>query len=334
MVKRPVGSFGSLLGELTPWLLMPILILALSPTASAQRVWHLRVRQTASQSLTLIKPTDPNFETTLDAFFPGVSHQDGYQQSIRPFLVIVRNDNYLPAVAYAITWTARYEDGGIRRLRAIFVNRHLMLRQVMAYIPPGRMRLISPLMLNVAPQQYESNPDVAVYPAESYPPSKGLVSVDPNVDGVVYTHGSFIGPDRTYVLQRYVVARFAERDEVLSALDLLKSSGAPQFTLVQQLQEKLQKQVQLGDRVSKRTLLARYVRARDRSAQDLQRILRNRGLTGLEAMLQRYVGPSGGRTSPSMFGRMYQKLSKNDPRVFGGTPRPFLWGMSWTAAQQ
>ncbi len=335
MIKRTLRLFGSLRKDLTPCL-MPILILVLSPAAFAQNkgVMHLKVQQTASQSLTLIKPTDPDFENMLDSYFPGVSLQAGYQQAIRPFLVIVRNDNYLPAAAYAITWTVHYEDGGLRRLRAMFVNRALMPPQVIAYIPPGGIRLISPLMLDVAPSQYESNTDSAVYPPESYPPSNELASVDPIVDGVVYSDGSFIGPDSTRILQRSVMARFAARDEALAALNLIQTSTAPQLIVAQQLKDTLDQQIRLGDGVSKTTLLARYVRARDRTAQDVQRILRNRGLTGLEALLLRFVSSSGGSSSPSMFDHVYQKLSDNDPRVFGGTPRPWLYGLSWTAAQQ
>ena len=334
MAKRTLGSSGSLRGELTPCLTL-ILILALSLTAFAQKgVVHLRVQQTASQSLTLVKPTDPDFESTLDSYFPGLSLEDGYQQAIRPFLVILRNDSGLPAAAYAITWTARYESGWVRPLRNMFVNRPLMLRLAMTYIPPEGVRLISPLF-NVTPNEYGSHPNFAqMYPAENYPSSNELASVDPNVDGVVYNDGTFIGADTTHILQRYVMARFADRDEALAALNLITSSTAPQLMVAQQLQETLDQQIQLGGRVSKRTLLARYVRARDRSAQDVQRILSDRGLTGLETALNNFLNRSGGNSNPSSFGRVYQKLSNSDPRVFGGTPRPWLWGLSWTAAQQ
>jgi hypothetical protein len=269
----------------------------------------------------------------LEAYFPNLSYEDGYQKSVRPFLVIVENDTGLPAAAYAITWTARYEDGGVNVVRNMFANRALMLPLVVSYIPPGGVRLISPFF-NVTPSQYQSHPNFAqMYPAANYPPADGLASVEPEVDGVVYTDGTFIGPDRTLILQRYVVGRFAERDEALEVLKFIESAMAGPL-LAPQLLQMLNQEVQRDNKAYKRTLLARYVRARDRSAQDVERILRDHGLAGLQTRLQALVDASGGSTSPSMFGREYQKLSQSDPRVFGGPPRPWAWGMSWTAAQQ
>lgn len=317
MFDSTIGFWGSWPGRL---LLSSVLFLlfAVGPAAFAQKgIVHLKVRQTASQSLTLIKPTDPDFESTLDTYFPGVSLEDGYRQAIRPFLVIVRNENYMPAAAYAITWTLHYPDGSARLLRAMFVNRPLMQRVALTYIPSEAVRLISPLF-NVDTKGYEWYLSFGqMFPAEHFPPLNGATSVDVGVDGVVYSDGSFIGADNTHILQRYVMARFAERDEVLAALNLISSSTAPPFMIAQQLQQMVNQQVEWEVKAYQFTLLARYVRARGRSAQDLQRILRDRGLSGLEGRLQTFVNRSGGNTNPSMFGRVYQKLSDNDPRVFG-----------------
>lgn len=300
--------------------LVLLLCLLLASGALGQRVRHLRVRQTATQSLTLIKPSDPAFEVMIDTYYPGLSDEPGYQKSIRPFLVVVRNDTALPAMAYAITWTVHYAEGHTRRRQAVFVNSPLMDRAAMKYIPPGIVRLISP-MFNVTPKGYAWYHSFGtMYPASSFPPSQGLVSVDAQVDGVVYRGGTFIGADKTRVLQRYVMARFAARDEMLAALKLIESSTVPQAMAIQPLAQMLNQQIQWGFRANQGTLLAMYVRARGRSAQGLERILRSRGVAGMEKLLQRFVDRSGSNTNPSSFGREYSRLSDKDPRVFGTMP--------------
>ncbi len=298
-----------------------LLCLLLAPGAIAQGVWHLRVRQTATQSLTLIKPSDPLFEGMIDTYYPGISQEPGYQTSIKPFLVLVRNDTALPAVAYAIMWRVHYKDCSVKSQRAVFVNRHLMFRPAMTYLPPRYIRLIAP-MFNVTPKEYERDkPSYGWYPANSFPRSEGLSSVDVNVDGVVYGDGTFIGPDKTRVLQSYLMAKFAERDEILAALNLIRSSaGTSPLAVVSQLEKMFNDEFQFSQRAYQDSLLAKYVRARGTTATDLSRILQDRGLTGFEKLLGRFVGGFGENHKPSTFGREYQRLSDKDPRVFGITP--------------
>lgn len=317
MVKQTRGFWRKLQGE--AWLSsMLILVLGSSTMAFGQKgVPHLVVRQTASQSLTLIKPTDQDFDNTLNTYFPGLSLENGYKEAIKPFLVIVKNDTALPAAAYALQWTQYYADGSVRSLPATFVNRHLMQSVATTYIMPQGIRLISPLF-NVTPKDYQWYQSFGeMFPASHFPPLNGATSVDVSLDGVVYNDGTFIGPDKRHILQRHVMARFAERDEVLGALSLINSSKAPQFIVAGQLQQILDQQVQWKNKAYQFTLLARYVRARGRSAEDLQRILRDRALSGLGTALQSFVDHSGGNTNPSSFDGVYKKLSDNDPRVFG-----------------
>lgn len=295
-----------------------LLCLALAPGALAQQhgTLHLRVRQTATQSLTLITPSDPLFEGTLDTYFPGLSQENGYQKSIQPFLVLVRNDTALTAMAYAITWKVNYTNGSVGAHRAIFLNRPLMNLGSETILRPGQIRLIAP-MYNVTPKDYESFHSFAqFYPAKVYPGSEELVSVDVEVDGVVYNDGTFIGPDKTHLLQRYVMAKFAARDEVLAALKFIQSSTVPQAMILSSLAQMLNQHSLWGLREHKSTLLARYIRARGRTARDLETILRNRGLSGLETALQNFVNfRSRGNSNPSMFGGIYEKLSANNPSV-------------------
>lgn len=290
-----------------------------SPVFAQQHEIHVLTPQTATSSLTLIKATDPNFEGMLDTYFPGLSQEDGYQQAIKPFLVIVRNDTEFPAVAYAITWTVHYTPGWVRPLRRVFINTHLMYRPAMTYIPPGVLRLISP-RFNLTPKQYQANPHFAqMNPANSFPPSNELSSVDVAVDGVMYNDGSFIGPDTTRVYEEYVAARFAERDEAIAALKLIKSSTAGSL-VAQQLSQTLTQEAQRDWRAHQSTFLARYVRARGRSARDIQRILSTRGVSGLQAKLLRLVDSSARGAAPSMLDSRYRNLSDTDPRVFETFP--------------
>jgi hypothetical protein len=302
------------------------LSLGISPALLAQQLGNLRLRvqQTASWSLTLTKPTDPYFESALDENFPGISAEDGYEQAIKPWLAIVENSTGLTAVAYAITWQAHYADGSSQPLQAVYLNRPLMDAGAMTFIPPGGVCLIAPTF-NLTPAVYLGfqSSFAHAYPAGSFPASNGLSSVDVNVDGVVYSDGSFIGPDVTRVLQRYVAARFAARDEALAVLNLIDASTAPQSVVVGQLQKVFSHQSQWGleaMQANHHTLLAFYVRGRGNTAADFRRILLARGLAGLKQDLQNFVDGSGGSTKPSMFDQVYQNLTDSDPRVFGTVP--------------
>lgn len=294
------------------------LMLGLSArTFAQQHAARLLVRQTAAQSLTLIQPTDRNFDSTLDAYFPGLSEEENYPQAIRPFLVIVRNDNGSTAVAYSITWTVHYAGGSVRPLRALFVNRPLMDQGAVTYLTPGEVRLISP-MFNLTPEEYGHYESIAPL----YPGSRKLTSVDADVDGVVYGDGTFIGPDTTKVLQRYAMAQFATRDEILAALNLVNSSAAPPLVVAGRLAKMFNRDFQWDQLAYQHTLLAMYVRARGNTAMDLRRILLARGTVGLEKLLQDFVERSRAGTNASSFNTVYEKLSDSDPRVFGITP----WG--------
>jgi hypothetical protein len=299
-----------------------LLCLVLVPGAFAQCLrWgngNFIAKQTATQSLTLIKPSDPLVDGMLAEFYPGLSDAPGYQTSLQPFLVMVRNDTAVTAVAYAIAWTEHYADGSLKSVSAVFVNRPFT--SGMKFLPPSRMLLISPTF-NLTLNQYEQQRrGLALYPAESYPWSPGLTSVDVDVDGVEYSDGTFIGPDKTGVLQCFMMARFAARDEALATLEYIQSSSATPFMIPAQLEQTFDKESQFGQHAYKDTLLAIYVRARWASASDLSRILQHRRLSGLESLLQSYVNHNGGGTSPSMFARAYQNLSDTDPRVFGSGP--------------
>ena len=149
---------------------------------------------------------------------------------------------------------------------------------------------------------------------------QGVTSVDTELDGVVYENGTFIGPDRTRIRQRYLMARFAARDEALEALKFIKSSTVSQSMIALQLLQTLHQEIQRDGRASQRDLLGLYVADRGKCAQDIRRILGDRGLPDLEKFIEMVFGHSLQTASPSVFGKEYLKLKDNDPRVFAFTP--------------
>lgn len=179
------------------------------------------------------------------------------------------------------------------------------------------MRLVSP-MFNLTPEQYaQQRNSFAKYPVKGFPWAKWMTSVDVDLDGVVYGDGTFIGPDKTLVFQRYVMARFAARDEALATLNLINSSAASPLILTSQLGKCFLGQLHWKERTSQHTPIALYVRARGASALALDGVLRRRGLAGLKYVVQNFASHhSGADASPSSFDHVYKKLSDEDPQVF------------------
>jgi hypothetical protein len=303
-----------------------LLCFMLAPSALAQQhgALQFRVRQTAPESLTLIRPSDPIFDGMLDSYFPGLSDEAGYRTSIKPFLVIVENDTALPAVAYAVTWTVHYGSGPVCSPRAVYVNRPLMERRSTTYISPGEVRLVSP-MFNVSPQEYVHSPSFARwYPAIDFFVrwAAGSTSVDVAMDGVVYADGTFIGPDRTRVLERYVMARFAARDEALAALNRIDSPPKTPLAIKGRLEEMFERDFKSNDGnvAYDNTLLSLYVSDRQRAAGDMRGVLRARGVIGLEAAVRGLIKGSGVNAKPSAFAEAYNGLSRSGPWIIGMWP--------------
>jgi hypothetical protein len=199
--------------------------------------------------------------------------------------VIVRNDTSQGAKAYAIEWHVLDASG---TTVTSFVRRHmatwLMLPAEARWIKPQDMRLIGPV-LNVNPAEYQkyfaANTGVLaqIYQTHHLPlvPSGG--SVQAGIDGVVFADGSFAGPNKLHLWERYVATRNAEHDEALAVFNLMKS-GAPQAQVVHVLQRRANRALAAtyfpGDDV--RTW---YRQALGNSARDMLRILRHQGSNGL-----------------------------------------------------
>lgn len=90
-----------------PLLLLLVASLTVTSEAAWSAQWRFPERREAASSLTLIQPGNPAFKDLLDTYFPGVSQEANYP-GIRRYLVLVRNDTALQAVAYAIQWNVGY----------------------------------------------------------------------------------------------------------------------------------------------------------------------------------------------------------------------------------
>ncbi len=203
---------------------------ALAPLARAQGVvWRLRVRQTAPQPLRMITPSDPNFTGMLSSYFPGAAQTPGFAKAARPFVVLLQNPTALPAVAYAVVWKERMPTGQVVTHYRDYVNWPLRMPPT-SYIPPQGVRLVS-WVKSISPERYQRSP--AAYapwlgPRFFSEGRAGATLASVTLDGVVYSDGTFAGPDTTGVLQSYVVHRWAARDVATAPLAAaFLASGRP-----------------------------------------------------------------------------------------------------------
>jgi hypothetical protein len=316
MTSKLAGSAGRP-GRRAQLLLAVAAVALVAGAARAQLPnWRLRVRQTAQQSLTMLTPSSPDFASVLSGVFPGVWGEAGFAR-VRPYLVILRNDTPLPAVAYALVWTVRSRGGYVGHPRRFFVNTAFVPRIEETVIAPGALRLVSSVA-SVAPD----GPLPGLFSPSNYPPRAQATVIGVSLDGVVFSDGSFIGPNTTHLLQRYVAARFAARDAALSVLRWAREDDgmAPVVSAVA-LKQRLMEQMRFLGAATQPTLLARYARARARMDMRFRNMLARGGFKKFEAALQRFADGHPGR--PSAFDWRLRDVGPHDPRVFGVAPWHF-----------
>lgn len=258
-----------------------------------------------TQSLTLFRPIDADFDILLSTHFPGFSEASTFQ-SLRPYLVLVRNDGAVSAIAYTIQWTVKYEDGSVQSLANTYIPRPLQQGSNVT-LPPDAVRVVSP-RFNLTPKQYD--PGVLQYSwAEQFLSSQGAASCRADVEGVLYSDHSYSGPQGAQIWQRYVTTRLAAYDEALNALNLLSSPAGKQ-KLDSVLNSHMQfggldpapgPDVQIGRDRHFRDTMDMHVYARAESAKDVRDLLLREGDGALE-VLKRTVGS---RTAYSVFGNHY-----------------------------
>lgn len=221
-------------------------------------------------SLRLINATNPAFDQILEGYFPGITSVEQYQ-SIRPFLVLLRNDSSLSAKAYAIHWDLTTSEGSQHELTVSFIRRRLLMPQAEHSIKPADVRLVSPLF-NLTPRDYADNPYFSSrYPAALYPNFGSSMNVTSSLDGVVYSDGTFVGENRTKILQSYRCSRNAEHDETLAILSAVASENSTDLAAL------LRQHVQKGYSGDGSDIHGVYRHARAESATMMLGMLRHMG---------------------------------------------------------
>jgi hypothetical protein len=188
-------------------------------------------------SLILIKPSDPKFDTILNGYFRGLSEVPTFQ-NMRPYMVLVQNDATVPAVAYTISWKLVYRDGSIKTVSSTSISwpsfwpiiwagadGNFINPSGQASIPlrPGGIRLVSPIFNMGPPGDLEGMKfyGVGVFLSSSTNPAVCPVA---EIEGAVYRGGTYSGPEGVQVWRLHTTARFAAHDEAVHVLHLLNSS--------------------------------------------------------------------------------------------------------------
>lgn len=181
-----------------------------------------------TRPLTLIRPGDPDFDSALDANFPGFRQLDDYP-TVRPLLALVRNDASHAAVAYTIRWNVQMPDGTSRQVgQNQFVQKHYTTAQDAIALAPGGMRLMSPLLVfdlkpgdPFGPHNFWSQ----LLSTPMFAQAKGN-PVTCTEDVVIYDDGSYVGVDASLTSLRYQASRDAAHDEAVALLQFLATNAS------------------------------------------------------------------------------------------------------------
>ena len=269
-------------------------VVAGSPPASAQGA-SLRLRAPAadrvSSSLTVVTPSEGDFDALLNDYFPGISGMANFE-SVRPYLLLIRNDTALPAVAYAVRWDVAYAGDGTQTWENYYALRPLDQEPNVA-LPAGGVRLLSP-DFNVTPRQDLAMGDFAERYSYPRPP---VAKMSASVEGVVYRGEKYSGPKGPEVWLRFVAGKLAARDEAVSVVSLLKSG-----TTLPDLFSTLKLQILRGSWLHGTDAMDVYVYARGNSAQDVDTLIHRMGRERALQVLSRVAASSAG---VSVFGRLY-----------------------------
>lgn len=252
-----------------------------------------------------------DFDLLVEEHFPGFTMLPSYAK-LRPFLVLVRNDAMKQIRGYAIVWLVTSPAGqqwGVFRESAVVPPAEVGYPLSHA-VNPGQVRLVAPFF-DIKPyewRQLSAHPGwfEKLHSGADLPHYDNQV-VTPEVDGVVYSDGSFRGPDRMRVLERYYNARDAEHDEAL-VIKRLVDNGAS----ASQVAAKLRVARERGKDDQGRYMRAGYIRARRQAAIFLQRILQRSGLAYVRAEVDGMVQVMPPFQSFTRRGRWYNRRFTSD----------------------
>lgn len=255
-------------------------------------------------SLTLITPSQANFDSVLESNFPGILDGVSDFQATRPYLVMIRNNAPLASIAYVIEWKVSYQDGKSQTWSSTSILSPLT-DLASATLTPGGIRLVSP-SFNLTPSQYRPGSLTGWLSQASLvsPPPAGIASSVPEVIGVVWGGGGYSGPEGAQLWRRWVVTRFAAVDVARYVLKALDSS-----TPLPKIYSNLDQQYLRGQQYMGTTTMETYINARGRCAARAEWLLQN---AGRKAAVSHFLNTAGGSAAssegPTVFGTAYERL--------------------------
>jgi hypothetical protein len=258
---------------------------ALAPPQPVARASSGSTRAAETRLLTLICPGDPDFDSALDANFPGFRQLNDYP-TMRPLLALVRNDGSHAAVAYTIRWTVQMPDGTTRQVgQNQFIQKYYWTPQDAIALAPGGMRLTSPFFVlglkpgdPFGPQDFWSR----LLSTPIFAQAKGNPVICTE-DVVIYDDGSYVGIDVSLTSLRYQASRDAAHDEAAALLQVLENNSAVGDVLLFLENEQRSNIVNTSAGVRREVLYPYY---RNEVAQRLETTYRQSGLQGLRNRAQ------------------------------------------------
>jgi hypothetical protein len=248
----------------------------------------------SAQSLTVIHPDDPMFDSLLAATYPGTADLGGAQ---RRFMVLLRNDTTVAINAYLVAWELQTSDGTTHRMQVSFVRRNYLGKQDDTPLLPGQVCMVSPFLY--APPAASGRPANFTHittVAYGQPFDLDQVrSVTASLDEAIFEDGARIGPRRFQLSAKYDCVLAAEIDEPASIRRLIESN-APEGDIVLRLNKDIAplSNPNLYRSSQREDICAQY---RGDVAQRLMGQYRYGGIGGLSAQLT----PAPNITVPSNF---------------------------------
>lgn len=305
MLRRGSARIERRAGRLAVPFAALLVLAAMSSALSAQTKGpELRLPESKAvpYSLTLITPSQANFDSALESYFPGILDGVSDFQATRPYLVMIRNDTASAAIAYVIRWKVSYQDGKSRAFSSTSILSPLT-HLANVTLMPGGIRLVSP-SFNWSPNQYQPGSLTGWLSQASLvsPPPAGIASSVPEVTGVVWSGGDYSGPEGGQVWRLWTVARFAAMDEARYVMRALGSS-----TPLPTLYGNLDQQYMRGQQYMGPTDMDTYIRDRGRCALRAETLLQN---ASREAAASRLLNIAGGSSTDlereTTFGMTYE----------------------------
>jgi hypothetical protein len=238
--------------------------------------------------LSIIPASDPAFDASLDANFPGIRKSRGFDD-MRPLLAIVQNTSLHSINALVIQWSISFSDGSRETAEHDAMSEpdqfgRNLLSGAAPVLRSGEIRLVSPsFSLDVPWYKQLVAHNVGTGYLLGYRIFSKLASkihsaqeISVSVDGIVYDDGVFVGADNSKLFERYQYEQQGQREEGASMLRQLNADVADD-----QILQTLNQDIQKGAIATGSDDKSLFIAGKGREAQRLLGIFQNNGRTAL-----------------------------------------------------